>query len=817
MNCKVCNEVFTEIDGLCAHLKIFHPHELQYPCVKADCHRKFVSVTTLKKHMLSCKITSSNNASSQNISRDSEILQNEPVKFFQMDGNPTNASNDTSFVEQNSNSSLKLNEKVQTTKEVLENKIIFFISKLYNDRTVTNSVIQNIITDFIDFVETIVTLISETIKSKLPTEYHYIIGDFDCYSILKNFESDYKRKKFLEKVNALVRPNPILLGEIDDDQKDPKTGNIIRTKKKCNTYVIPMRDVLKHFFELPNVFKEITDFINSETAKNSKKKKVYTSLFQGKIWNDITEHFKEKTVIPIFMYYDDFEINNPLMPNAGVYKIGGLYYCIASLPPQFASKLCNVFLAQFIFTEDLKEFGNEKCFRSIIDELKYLVNNGITIEVDGEIKQIFFVTIDILGDNLGLNSILGFKESFVAINYCRICRATKEEAHCLCSEQPKLLRSIENHKSDEENLTNGVKSKCCFNEVPFYHVTLNLSCDIMHDIYCGIGRYDMARIINHCIKMKYFDLKQLNERLKYFDYSDTDRGNKLSNISQNDLDAGSIVITAAQMSYLISYFTLIVGDLIPEDDDVWIFYLDLYEIVDLVNSEVISEDHVQYLRSLIKSHNQAYMFLFKENLKPKYHILTHYPTIIEAIGPLRYLSCQKFEAFHKNSKIYAHLVTSRINILITIAIKIQLQFSFRIISNDGLQNAVEFSKAIGRVNTSSVPQLKNHKLYKVVFVKVNGTTYRENNAILLSTNHSLNIPEFGIIQSILTDYVQIFFVMKKCTTNGYDDHVKGFEVILPHKNFCQVIYELNIHEYSRPMKIHKTYDRRMVIAKRDLQ
>lgn len=63
--------------------------------------------------------------------------------------------------------------------------------------------------------------------------------------------------------------------------------------------------------------------------------------------------YQNKTVIPLYLYYDDFEVCNPLSTAAGIHKIGGLYFSIAALPPEFASSVNNIFLAQLLYSSDL--------------------------------------------------------------------------------------------------------------------------------------------------------------------------------------------------------------------------------------------------------------------------------------------------------------------------------------------------------------------------------------------------------------------------------------------------------------------------------
>lgn len=83
--------------------------------------------------------------------------------------------------------------------------------------------------------------------------------------------------------------------------------------------------------------------------------------------------------------------------------------------------------------------------------------------------------------------------------------------------------------------------------MPHYNFLENVVCDVVHDILLGVGRYDMAKIINYCVKQHYFTLEQLNDRLKYFDHSEYDRGNRVSSISGGHIQKGALIITATEM------------------------------------------------------------------------------------------------------------------------------------------------------------------------------------------------------------------------------------------------------------------------------
>ena len=236
-----------------------------------------------------------------------------------------------------------------------------------------------------------------------------------------------------------------------------------------------------------------------------------------------------------------------------------------------------------------------------------------------------------------------------------------------------------------------------------------------------------------------------------------DRGNKISPIKAKHLRDGYIIITSAQMSALVTYFGIIMGDLIPHDNIVWEFYLILYEIIDLITSPTISDIEIKYLTQLIKCHNELYISIFEEPLKPKFHIATHYPTCIRSMGPPRHYSCEKYEAFHKVSKKHARIITSRINILFTLANKLQLRLAHRFFTGTGLKNMIYCGPIQNRYE-------KNNVLTEISYVKINGTTYKQNYALCVGNNRD-DDPIIALIYKILkSDQNEIYAIYKECFT-----------------------------------------------------
>lgn len=793
MRCSLCYKVFESVSALLQHIRVLHPLQPKYSCVYGNCVRQFISISTLTKHVSTCN---------KNVACVVAVKKNDDRKEVDQCAIRDKKMFFSSIVSLPSINEINIHDEQKR----IEKTLFEFIAKLYGNTSITNVTVNEVVLAFENVLSGITDSTKNILKCKVPLQFHQLIDESFDLSITEKFKTEYRRLQYFKRNGCFISPIKFFIGKIHDNKKTK--SNTIWTEKTCYGYYVPMRTVLEKFMELPNVYDDINNFMRDEIS--SYDKNIYSSVFHGSCWQKISTAFDNKFVVPLFLYFDDFEVCDPLSTAAGIHKIGALYYSIAGLSPEYSSLVENVFLAQFVFTHDQSEFKNEKCFSKVIEEIKLLFTEGISVCVNGKTLRVYFIVLGILGDNLGLNSLLGFTTCFVAQYYCRFCTAEKYKTHSSCEENKALIRTVETYCNDLISKTRGIKESCVFNDMPYFHSTINWTCDIMHDFFLGICRYDMARIINSCIKKKYFTLDRLNDRLKYFDFSELDHGNKISSISQKHIQNGCLIITAAEMSALVTYFSIIMSDLIPDDEPVWELYLSLYDVIVVVTSPVISKPEILYLRSLIKCHHEMYIDIFEESLKSKHHLILHYPTCIEAMGPPRFYSCSKFEAYHRLSKQYAHVVTSRVNIIYTVANKVQLKFAYRLYIKKGLKTTIEF----GSMQERNCNYLKKNNFQKQVsYVKINGSMFKPQYAILISDSEN---PVFGIITKIFKNNKNdIFISYVQCVTIGFLDHIKAYHIFLPDEK-TEEVFKLNLKKYTKPIKIHITGEGLYVIVRRDL-
>lgn len=100
------------------------------------------------------------------------------------------------------------------------------------------------------------------------------------------------------------------------------------------------------------MFKIVTQFMD-EYLRNEE---VLSSFLDGSTWKNMKSKFKKQFVFPIFLYYDDVEMGNPLEFHSGIHKIGCIYYTVAGLPPQYLSSLDNIFLP-FYFIHKIEDMN----------------------------------------------------------------------------------------------------------------------------------------------------------------------------------------------------------------------------------------------------------------------------------------------------------------------------------------------------------------------------------------------------------------------------------------------------------------------------
>jgi len=148
---------------------------------------------------------------------------------------------------------------------------------------------------------------------------------------------------------------------------------------------------------------------------------------------------------------------------------------------------------------------------------------------------------------------------------------------------------------------------------------------------------------------------------------------------------------------------------------------------------------------------------------------------------LRYLSSIRFESFHKLSKINARLVSSRINIVFTLSLNLQLKFAHRILSKKGFDPKIDYGRYICNISDLSEYRFLKHFIKSdscciISWVKINGFTYKPKFVFCLGANE-YSEPQFGIIKYIAIDNSKQFYIIyDSCENIGLDSHKYEYEI-----------------------------------------
>lgn len=598
MECYFCGKKFIILDKFIIHLEYVHNAKYNFICPIVDCKRSFHRRFAYKKHIITKhSLLRSGQQSSMNISKHTANITTSTCFF----------SNETGSCDKSENvkeeEPFDIHSKYKQFTDTLNISVIEFISSLNSNMSLNRTVIQDILQNVIklfssSFLDIILDCIEHSFRDTETSVILKIMIEM-LKKIWEKFGTEHKRYKYFSTHKNFIEPIQYTVGTTTDNSR--KNNEVSLVLKNRTAVHVSVKKTLLSFFSIPNVFDEIVKYQNNILPNDP----LFTIL-QGKLWKNIVSNYSNKIVMPLVLYYDDFETCNPLGSHAGVYKLGALYFTIASIPPKYARRIENIFLALLFHSQDRVTYGNRSVFEILLKELKELETEGLLITSNGVTFNVCFVVLLIVGDNLGIHFIFGYPECFVANYCCRFCTENKENIRKLIDLKVESIREVKDYADHVANNSFGIKEACIWNDLNYFHVYTNLSCDVMHDLFEGMYRYDMALIINHYIKLKCFSLTILNFRIQYFNYNHFEK-NIPPTITKESLTNGSIIFSASEMLCLVRNFNLIIGDLVPQADEVWQFYLVLKQINDIVTATQISSSMLKYLKHLISEHHHMFL------------------------------------------------------------------------------------------------------------------------------------------------------------------------------------------------------------------
>ena len=614
------------------------------------------------------------------------------------------------------------------------NFILSFILVLYAEPGLARNIVSNIIHFFYYFLKTM-------FLRNLENDVLYIIDSsadkqeeiVRIKSLFKDYSNVYN--PFLHEIN---RMNSL---KFKHRYQDPVEFEIqskwsekviddesIFIQEPIKAVKIPLDYSLKMFLENSNTLEKTLEY-----KKSLSNKKVISNITQGLWWKSLPN--LTDTTLPLYIFCDDIETGNALGSRAGVNKFTAFYAKIACLPPEISSRLDSILFSRIMRVNDKKKICKKTVFDDLVTELKNLQKDGISVDTPNGPVNVKFQLALVLGDNLGLNELCGFVDSFNSNVYCRICTATSNECSNLCYEDKKKMRNVRNyedHLKANDEKTTGIKSECIFNCIPKFHIAVNRTLDFMHDFWEGVCKYILQFILNHYIYEKeYFTVEALNQRCKNHSYNRKD-SNKIPPIKKHPKKKKiSLKMSASEMSCFVRYFGVIIGDIMRDkDDEYWRLYVLLRKIADILQSPRYTLSDLENLRIFV--HNLLSLYLeLGGKLKPKFHFLTHYATIMEYFGPCIHFDSSRYESRHTVVKANFIATASRRNPMKTISIK-QMMYLCNACTNSRfyeecpLERKDKEQKKPFAVGDFIVTNLKNHEIEFGEIVEIKDDLESEN-------------------------------------------------------------------------------------------
>ena len=502
----------------------------------------------------------------------------------------------------------------------------------------------------------------------------------------------YKQDQFFDNHPLSVKPETVVLGQRFENRQGV-TCSIYE-----NYQYVSVEATLRTLLENPEYVKLL---VNDKCMPG-----LVTDCWDGLLY----KHHPllsdtSKFTIAIQLFYDGMGTTYPLRRQSSLCNLGVFYFIVKNLPNVLNSCFANVHLVALCYAQDLKTYGFTAVLSKFVREMKRLTNDGFSGTFPGLGECTIYVSLlQVAGDNLALNSLLGFIESFSVDYFCTMCTASQADIQCKFHETDFDMRSVASYNadiacvtaSDSNRHSHGVKADCVLNEIPHFHAVKNFSLDIMHIILEGIVSVELSCVLyNLCSDHQAVSIGEINRRvLSFWSVINVEKCNKPPELNPIDTPGRLYPsMKAVQCWALLKYLPLLLGDIVPTDDKHWVFLLQLSELVDLLFAPTFTAGMIAYMRELIADHLSLFVDLYgtAENgikLKPKHHLLIHLPTVILQSGPLIGTSCMRYELKNSFFKRCSHIMCNFSNVCKTLAYRHQQYCLFSKLLKSHVRSAI---------------------------------------------------------------------------------------------------------------------------------
>lgn len=296
MKCFLCRSDHGSPNSLIKHLKVIHGlctgRTLHLKCGQVGCPRSFGSFSGFRKHLNKCHTSSSfDSVGEGDFSPDQSVLDT---------NNATDVDVLSDHVE--AESTLSAADLVNSCASVISD-----LKAAGVGQSVVNSVVismEEIVQDIQEHAKE--TVVKHVFSDERETETCKKVEA--CFDELENpftiLNSEYKRSKFLSSKWETVEPVECVIASRFDTRRNKKTGTYDQIVVQDKFMYVPILSTLESIFKS----KYVEEMLKNSDTDDSRLR----DICDGSLFKTHPLFSTEKQTVQIQMFYDDFEVANPL-------------------------------------------------------------------------------------------------------------------------------------------------------------------------------------------------------------------------------------------------------------------------------------------------------------------------------------------------------------------------------------------------------------------------------------------------------------------------------------------------------------------------
>nr|XP_027200249.1 uncharacterized protein LOC113794332 [Dermatophagoides pteronyssinus] len=481
-------------------------------------------------------------------------------------------------------------------------------------------------------------------------DWDQVFQTMDHNNYLPDIRSESKQKMFYAQ-NLVPIPDfeQVHLGERNEISNGKQ-----RKIQDYFQYMSPIKSLSSYLHHID--FDHIFENSNNSEPYN------YKSFRDGKRYlsNDLQIYRqKNKNAFHLLLNADGVSITNPLGASCSKHRYYAFYYRVLDLEIETSSKPTDIIPILYVNENLIGIYGFDKILKKFIEDMKQLgSDDGVRRMIGGQVRNLKAIILAFTADTKAYHEVSNYFAAGGTI-FCRRCTISRSERIESPSCETIARRDLEWYNRIEWNsLTEirqryyGVHGPCALNELPFFHITNNITFDYMHDILEGVANTDVMLFfatLYHCFSV---GSDEMNTLIRGFDYGESEKRNiPVPNISNTMFGKPynclpKLKQKASQMGLLIRALPFIfinVRENIDENFPAMKLILKLNKILRICESPSLTEYSVTEIGELVRQHDELKWQKFPGCRKNKDHHLLHYSEMIQQYGPIFRLSCFNFE------------------------------------------------------------------------------------------------------------------------------------------------------------------------------